>query len=83
MVFPRTSNDALHSILKVGRVDGRVPLACSVQCSLVADVGDVGACQHKPQAGMRSAAGSVLSAFRKRREGRRETQLLMKNNEKD
>lgn len=53
-----------------------------MQCGLVADVGDVGACQHKPQAGMGSAAGSALSAFRKRRE-RRETQLVMKNNKKD
>lgn len=65
---PHTSNDALYGIFKVERVHGCVPLASSVQRSLVADVGNVGACQHKPQAGMGSAAGSALSAFRKRRE---------------
>lgn len=48
-----------------------MPLPSSVQCSLIADVGDVGTCQHKPQAGIGNGVGSFLSAFRKGREGRR------------
>lgn len=83
MCGPHTSNDALHGILKVERVHGRVPLACSVQSGLVADVGDVGACQHKPQAGMGSAAGSALSALGKGERREEGDSAFNKNNKKD
>lgn len=42
---PHTRNDALHSILKVKRVDRCVPFPGSVQGSLITDVGDVSTCQ--------------------------------------